>query len=270
MENQQKITINDVKKRITIIITASFILAVFMAIKGNTFSKSITILISFAILLSIICTVVYLKYSMFTNDEKNYNNFFQVVDFISMFTMACLIFQLFFTFCFFRATVDGSSMYPTLQNNDVLIVRSTKRVSNFDIVVVRVDTKYNILVPGVINNDLLVKRVIGLPGDTFYFEDNVLYLNGEKIDEKYIKDENGNYTYMGNVFDFSLQSRCNIKGVNVCDDDECVIPDDYYFVMGDNRTNSSDSRVFGLFHKSQLMGIVKYHVVTLFDWKKVQ
>ena len=129
--------------------------------------------------------------------------------------------------------VDGTSMYPTLNNNDILIEKKfDKSIDRFDVVVINY------------KKEKLVKRVIGLPGEKIEYKDNKLYINDIEIEEEFLHEV---------TRDFSL-----------ADIDEEIIPDDYYFVVGDNRPNSKDSRMIGLINKNQIRGKTSF-VVYPFD-----
>ena len=109
-------------------------------------------------------------------------------------------------------------MNNTFQNEDYVIIFKANYkffpVKRFDIVSFYYDeTKY------------LVKRIIGLPGDTVEIKNNVLYINGEQVEEEYVSSK---------TEDFSLE-----------DLGYSTIPEDMYLVLGDNRGDSTDSRCFG-------------------------
>ena len=116
------------------------------------------------------------------------------------------------TFVFRLTVVKGESMNETLQNEQVLYV--DKLSYNFispnrgDIVICEYPN----------SNQKYIKRVIGLPGETIYIKDSVVYINGVAGIDLW----NGNH--------------------DIGDMNAVQIPDGYYFVMGDNRSNSSDSR----------------------------
>lgn len=136
---------------------------------------------------------------------------------------------LFRTFIATPVIVDGSSMDPTLKNGQILILNKlVKNYKRFDVVVV--DSK----IYG--KKERLVKRIIGLPGDSIEFKHDKLYIKG-----KIVKDKFSNITDR-----FSLERTYNIK----------KIPEGYYFVMGDNRNNSLDSRDsrVGLIKKKNIVG----------------
>ncbi len=129
--------------------------------------------------------------------------------------------------------VNGDSMYPTLKNNDIMLLdKSNKKINRFDIVVIRYGDKY------------LIKRVIGLPGETVKFEDNVLYINGKEYEQDFLEE---------NVVtkDFDLKGK---------------IPKDFYFVMGDNRGVSLDSRMLGSFSIDKIDGKANF---TIFPFNRL-
>jgi signal peptidase I, bacterial type len=84
----------------------------------------------------------------------------------------------------------------------------------------------------------LVKRVIGLPGETIDFRDGAVYINGEKLDETYAK---------GQTFPRNFRT-------------PYVVPEDHVFVLGDNREYSEDSRTFGAVHYSDIDGRVLFRI----------
>ena len=142
-----------------------------------------------------------------------------------------IVVVLFRTFIATPVRVDGDSMKDTLYNNDILILNKLdKTYERFDVVVINY------------NNTKLVKRIIGLPGENISYKDNELYIN-----DKIIKDVQTSRTG-----DFSLEELYALK----------KIPDNYYFVMGDNRGNSLDSRDYrvGLIKKEDIVGITIFRL----------
>ena len=167
---------------------------------------------------------------MNTKTDKNpqdiVRNFFkELVPYVIIIFVVALI----RTFIITPVRVKGSSMYPYLKDKEILILnKMDKNYKRFDIIVA--DTSD-------INDKKIIKRIIGLPGESIEYKDCKLYINGEEtkdaVDEC-ITD------------DFSLEK---IHGY-------VVIPENYYFVMGDNRRNSDDSRgqKIGLISKNQIQG----------------
>ncbi len=130
--------------------------------------------------------------------------------------------------------VVGDSMSPTLDNQEVLILNKAKYrftdVKRGDIIAFTYeDTKY------------LIKRVIGLPGDHISIIDNKVYINGRYYAEDYLKDVD--------TPDFDLQD----LGYN-------EVPEGMYFVLGDNRDNSLDSRKIGLVSKEDIIGEIALRI----------
>jgi len=127
--------------------------------------------------------------------------------------------------------VDGDSMNDTLINNDILILnKMDKKYERFDIVVINY------------NNTKLVKRIIGLPGENIEYKDNTLYIDGKEF-----KDIETSRTK-----DFSLKELYEVE----------KIPEDSYFVMGDNRNNSLDSRDYrvGFINKEDIVGVTIFRI----------
>lgn len=125
--------------------------------------------------------------------------------------------------------VDGPSMNPTYIDGEIVLLNKTK--SKFDYLDVVV-FKYG--------NDRLIKRVIGVPGDTVEIKDNKIIINGNEYED-----------YDTNVItkDFSLSEIGYDK-----------IPAGKYFVLGDNRGNSTDSRIIGLIDQTDIAGNIVYRI----------
>ncbi len=135
--------------------------------------------------------------------------------------------------------VVGPSMKGTLDADDVTIVN--KLVYKFRTI------KRNEIVSINQKDKIMVKRVIGLPGEHIEYKDNKLYVNGSLVLENNISVE---------TKDFKLE-----------DIGYETIPKDMYFVLGDNRTNSSDSREFGLVKKDEIIGKI---VMRLYPFSKIK
>ena len=122
--------------------------------------------------------------------------------------------------------IEGTSMEPTLSNGDVVLLAKTPRFERGD------------LCGFTWNNKLLIKRVIGLPGDWIEIDtDGTVYLNGEMLDEPYVVH----------------------KALGECDiESPFQVPQEQYFVVGDMRESSIDSRnsLIGCIKKDQIVGKV--------------
>lgn len=130
---------------------------------------------------------------------------------------------LFRTFVMERIIVNGNSMFPTLTDSDVCIaVKYDIEPERYDIVIAK------------IGGQTLIKRVIGLPGETLEVKNGTVYIDGNPIDAE---------------FDFSTENGGILSEPYTLEENE-------YFLMGDNRTGSYDSRDFGSVKKENIKGIV--------------
>jgi signal peptidase I len=139
-----------------------------------------------------------------------------IVVFLAMLVMVYL-------FLFSPQEINGSSMFPTFVDKELLItnklvykLHSPKRG---DVVIFKSPTNKEID---------YIKRVIGLPGETVLLKQSVYYINGKKLEEPYIASDV--YTSAGSF---------------LTEGEEITVPEGFYFVSGDNRPHSSDSREFG-------------------------
>lgn len=118
--------------------------------------------------------------------------------------------------------VNGDSMYPTLKSGDLMILNKLSyklgKIHRFDIVVIDKEDTY------------IIKRVIGLPGETVKYQDNILYIDDMQVEEPFLQEGK-----MTNNFEYKVDDNC-------------------YFVMGDNREISLDSRELGCFDISKIRG----------------
>jgi len=137
------------------------------------------------------------------------------------------------TFIVTPAIVDGGSMDNTLENGQLVLINKFiyrfDDINRFDIVVINNDA----------DSDKIIKRVIGLPNEIIEYRDNILYINGKKVEAEigFIDTK-----------DFIAKTGEN-----------------EYFVLGDNRPISKDSRYFGSFKKDKILGRV---TIRLFPFSK--
>lgn len=152
-----------------------------------------------------------------------------------------IVVVLFRTFIATPVRVNGASMGSTLKDGDILILNKLNHnYKRFDVVVI------NKKVNGI--KTKLVKRIIGLPGESIEYKGNELYINGKKLEDVSIS----------RTANFTIEDLYNIE----------KIPKDTYFVMGDNRNNSSDSRDYriGLIKKDEIVGTT---TIRLFPFNKI-
>ncbi len=208
------------------------------------------------------------KYKVVSNkkaDKPKKSVWREIMEWILTLVVAVVLALVIRTFVFEFVKVEGESMLDTLNNGEVMLVTKYQYASawlcfpwqsdaekeaaprytlfgdpeRFDVVICRY--------PGRGNQDF-VKRVIGIPGDTIELVNGVLFVNGYEYDEPYISDayragyiNNGKWT----------------------------VGEGEYFVMGDHRNNSNDSRYIGAISRDMIIGRVARVIWPLSGWRSV-
>ena len=155
-------------------------------------------------------------------------------------------------------------MDPTLADGEVLCVVKHLPINRFDIVVAHEDD----------GNKDIVKRVIGMPGDTIRYESDKLYINGQETDEPYLaeylkrfKEDKLQSTYTGTGWDgkkgeyfrtIAQKAQAFTLDVNYNTSFTFTVPEGEYLLLGDDRLVSSDSRHVGTFKAKDITGEAKF------------
>ncbi|MEX3711805.1 signal peptidase I [Cytobacillus horneckiae] len=149
--------------------------------------------------------------------------------YIVVLAIILILFTLFIELSFTPVKVKGSSMLPTFNENDRLIIEKANLsdIKRNDIVIFKDINK----------EKYYLKRIIGVPGDHLEIIDNEIFVNEQKIEDFCSKDENKNYT-------FSSQNPI----------EDITVPEGEYFVLGDNFDHSKDSRHIGTVPFEQIRG----------------
>ena len=129
------------------------------------------------------------------------------------------------TFIITPVRVDGASMNKTLENGQILLLYKLGNVKRYDIVVLDEE----------IEDEIIIKRIIGMPNDTVEIKNGKIYVNDEEIEEEYAYGQTSDY-------------------------DKITLKDDEYFILGDNRPISKDSRYFGPVKEDEIIGKIIFRL----------
>lgn len=141
--------------------------------------------------------------------------------------------------------IRGYGMMPTLADKDVVFVNRLEPIKRFSLVLIQQPGK----------KEKLVRRVIGLPGEEVRYQDDQLFVNNREVTERFIANERQEANDMKTLFtqNFTLQQLLK----------EPRVPEGKYFVLGDNRPYSTDSRYYGWIDEKEIIGVVKMRVLPL-------
>ena len=154
--------------------------------------------------------------------------------------------------------VDGHSMDPTLADKEQLVVLKQTKINRFDIVVANEEEGGQ--------KKKIVKRVIGMPGDVIKYKNDTLTINNKKTEEPYLKEYTKlfkkdklqeKYSYNPLFQDLAQSSTAFTTDSNGSSEFTTVVPKGHYYLVGDDRIVSKDSRAVGPFKKSTIVGEVK-------------
>ncbi|WP_138419748.1 signal peptidase I [Aquibacillus sediminis] len=161
------------------------------------------------------------------------------VSFVVRAIVVAFVLAIFFrSYLFASYVVDGKSMEPTLHDGNLLMVNKViydfTDIQRFDVIVFHANEQED-----------YVKRVIGEPGDHIAYQDDQLYINGDKVEEDYLEP----FRSEGELLtkDFTLEE---------VTDGTDQVPEGKLFVLGDNRNKSLDSRYFGFIDEENVVGKV--------------
>lgn len=165
-----------------------------------------------------------------------------IKEYASSIGLAILVVLILQSFVLVSFKVDGRSMYPTLNNNDrgfAFVFRSKlNMIDRFDIVVIN-SLKHD--------NNKWVKRIIAFEGETVEFKDSKLYINDQLVAQDFLA-----------------------PGQKTNDFPKHVVAKGHVFVVGDNRMNSADSRIYGDVAREDVIaaGLFVFYPFDNFGWKK--
>lgn len=179
----------------------------------------------------------HLKKGCYNNDMRKIGNkttekLLNILELQVTFLVSLLIMAFVVNFVALPIQIDGDSMKPTLYNEDFglsnIWAKNNEELERGDVVIVRV------------NDELWVKRVIGLPNETISCRDNRIYVDGKMINENYLDQS-------------YVNQEMNEHGYFTQDFDNITLKNDEVYLMGDNRIHSLDSRIIGPFKLTQIL-----------------
>ena len=204
--------------------------------------------------------------NLFKNNKyKTKKLLFNILDWGMILPICATIAIFFYIFIFIITPISGTSMNPTINDGDSILVSYLDKVDRFDVVVLEVNEEDNF---NVVGKTYYIKRIIGMPGDKVRWVNKKLYINDSLVEETYLEEG-----YLDSfVYSEDFNGEFSYKDDNNKEVKTFVIPEGYYFVMGDNRkiNGSKDSRSIGLIKEDNIIGVAKYFMNGLIPWGEVK
>ena len=177
-------------------------------------------------------------------------------------------FAILFCIVFFKSaiadlsSISGASMLPTLLDGDKVWVNKLAydvKIPFTEISLTKLaDPKQGdiVIVDSKMANKRLIKRIIGVPQDTIYMQNNALVINGVAIDYDILSSKNNSTIIKEHLPHRTHQARLSQRFLNRNSRSygPVIVPADEYFVLGDNRDNSADSRIYSFIPRGEIIG----------------
>jgi signal peptidase I len=177
-------------------------------------------------------------------------------------------FAILFCIVFFKSaiadlsSISGASMLPTLLDGDKVWVNKLAydvKIPFTEISLTKLSNPRRgdiVIVDSKIANKRLIKRIIGIPQDTIYMQNNALVINGVPIDYDILSRENNATIIEEHLPHKTHQARLSQRFINRSSRSygPVIVPADEYFVLGDNRDNSADSRIYSFIPRGEIIG----------------
>jgi signal peptidase I len=227
-----------------VFVSSTIILITFLVDKHDDFdvvlkSDLFRAVLVITIALSIVILIFSYNSRHIYNDHgiyKKHKSFLDVMELLSIVPIFMALLTLLNVFMISPSYIDGASMEPTYYHgDDILFWHLNVKYERYDVVILEAPS-----------GNYWIKRIIGLPGDTIVLDNGVVYVNGFEIDQFFLEDDNGS------IDDYTI---CRVGDPDYC---EFNVSEGQYFVLGDNRSVSDDSRsnTLGYVSEEKLFGKV--------------
>lgn len=196
-------------------------------------------------------TIIILKRRKHEDWYPELSKLFSKLD-LPSFVLKCISVLLFiFIFMFNPCTVAGHSMEDTFYDSDKVIASSFTSLKRDDIIIFDASNYSH-------SEAFYIKRIIAIEGDTISYKDGELYINDVKDSRGNVREDEYNRLLKSALYLKALEDDKNAKydDIVTIDIETAVIPKNKFLVLGDNRKNSSDSRIYGLIDESDIYGEV--------------